>query len=1442
MPGPIPEVVARVGGDASGYINAYKAARAETQGLIADNRELIAQAAEVTKAMQAVRGAGGAAGGDADIARTNAAIRETLASLKEVQPVMAAAQAATGDYGSVVKYLGSTHSDLAPLIRATTAAVGEQVTVTKAATDAVAEHTVVLERAADAHGSGTASVLSYVESLGMVRDTARDTTSALADTASVISAASWGSAATDAERVAGAARIIQQVGASRASHLAPLYPELFGGGGGGGGGGGRNANYDAMNSWGPQGGGGGGFGVGRAAQDWQAVSGFIGTWYPRIHYAMMATNEVLATVVPALIAAGAGVAVGYQGGELAAGRYQALHAVQESLGGSLGQTAGGYVGLTNNLQKAQNQANTGVWELAGAAINSLKNNTGGFLQMGTNTIAMLDQFGAKLTLAFKGGAGGELQQLVGQGTNYLKQFGDVAGNIGLTFAHIAPNLPGVGGDILTTLQGATRGIANLTGVIPGPLLGAGLAAEAGARYGPTLVGGLGAGLGQLGKIPGLGFLGTAAHTATADEILASVKAGGSLGAGDLVGGTGIAGALGALGGPAIAGLAATAYLEGKLWTYKSPSQQFVSGVEDKVGQSLVGPQGAAATLAGLTQITGGEPAALSKAAGVDQAMAPLKGTRFAMGAQAAESYIGTSGVSAAYSAGAQQLAGQFNSMLHFGQMVHQQFGVSLPDAFSLTQQAMLQMGSAFGKNVPASLQQIQNLQAGYTAMHLTNGVFGKSVGEVNTALGLQNSQLTTVNSGWDQFTNNATAGAVGTATLAANLQTAAPTLATTAKALSGYGAGSSAAWSTFASASTTTPGLLQQSNSLADWIRTAQTSGALSGTQAAGMTAYLAKQLLPYGKDSKAALSAVGILGQEAGLNTTYDTGQSLAQNYKNISRAINGAAISQKGFNEGQTQAAISMSSVSKQASGFTQTMKSDVTNALAQGSLNLPKMSNDMEKFSASLKSGGTAYNQSALKSIFGDIKSGGGTLADAQAIVSQRMQSAGSSPQAIYNAMASSAKMWSSALGGIPSSKTIKLNVDAGNLPAIKAAIAAIPPGKNVTVDIHGTGAAAVQAAIDAVHGKNVTINVDEVYTVRGSGVYTPSAGLTPYTTAGAAANLLPAAYLQKHAAGYLVPGWGSGDTVPAMLEPGEAVVPKHLVASLAPFLKAHGVPGFASGGYVPYATYEKYLPEYNAYKAKMKSEHKWYDSFDQWYAGLHKAVKTGTGEALTNTQLLTDYAKNLGISPAAFGVTSSVASQTAALGHRVQASFNLARGVAGAALAGQGYGTQGLISGMDVTPGTGGGTLLEQMQSYLGSEKSFTGDLATLRKQHLSKALIAQMVAAGPVQGDALAQSVLNDYGGVKAVNATWNQIGQQSKGLGAQAAMAQYGGFMAPNLKSGTFNVGGIVINVDAPGGGTGNLPLTTAQINAIVKEIEAKLLQQARRNQRTGVQSRGKGA
>ena len=141
------------------------------------------------------------------------------------------------------------------------------------------------------------------------------------------------------------------------------------------------------------------------------------------------------------------------------------------------------------------------------------------------------------------------------------------------------------------------------------------------------------------------------------------------------------------------------------------------------------------------------------------------------------------------------------------------------------------------------------------------------------------------------------------------------------------------------------------------------------------------------------------------------------------------------------------------------------------------------------------------------------------------------------------------------------------------------------------------------------------------------------------------------------------------------------------------------------------------------------------------------------------------------------------------------------------------------------------------------QSFTKDIATLRKGKLNKNIISQLIAAGPVQGDALAQSIMNDYGGIKGVNSLWSQLGGATKGLGAQAAMAQYGGMLAPNLRSGTFvGQGGTSININVNAGQGGTLNLTDAQIKALVAKIQAALLKQAKRNNKTGIQLSGKGA
>jgi hypothetical protein len=148
-----------------------------------------------------------------------------------------------------------------------------------------------------------------------------------------------------------------------------------------------------------------------------------------------------------------------------------------------------------------------IYELGGAGINLMRGGAGSFGQTGLNTIAMLDRGVADMQINMKQrGTMGELQSLAGGGTGYLRQFGDIGANFGNILLGLAPHLPGVGGDYLSALEGATGALGGGLGFMNqhglGNVLGAGMAAEAGWRIGKPVVGLAGKGLMGLGNLAG----------------------------------------------------------------------------------------------------------------------------------------------------------------------------------------------------------------------------------------------------------------------------------------------------------------------------------------------------------------------------------------------------------------------------------------------------------------------------------------------------------------------------------------------------------------------------------------------------------------------------------------------------------------------------------------------------------------------------------------------------------------------------------------------------------------------------------------------------------------------------------------------------------------------------------------------------------------------------
>ena len=1083
-----------------------------------------------------------------------------------------------------------------------------------------------------------------------------------------------------------------------------------GGGGGGGSAGGGGGGGGGGFGWGGQ----GGFGLGTSGVQSANALKWLSTWYPRFHYAMMATNEILATVGPAAIAAGNAMAVGAQGGQTLWSRLTAINDVSQSLGaGALHETSGQFLGLGDALQTAQNSADMGVWELMGAGINSVKaasdSATGGlsnFWSMGQNTIDMLDRFSAGMTLDFKGGAGKTLAGVVSGGTGDLQQFGQVAGNLGKTFMNVVPNLPGVGGDILSTLDAFTKGLSLTTGWM-GELgmLGPALAAEAGGRYGPALVGSAGRGISSLGGLAGSalesvgsglsafglggsgmlgaaagdaaagtgvrGILGQVAHPAAAEE-----AAGLGIEEGDMVAGTGAAGFLGSLSAPEIAAAAAGAYILGRAIMEPTPAQAVTGALQTQVNQAPF-LQGGSELASAMNQTSVAAQTAPGAKWDWDTSLLMNMKEMFSGGARGTD--VGS----------LMNFASQYSNFLGAGAQVQQDLGgqlggVSLSGAYGLLDQAGVQMGTAFGKGgtlTPTALQQVLNTVTGYQMMHTDTGQFGVNVGAVTAAKGLGGT-LASVNTAQDTLLQNATEGTTAITGLYQSLQAAqtlgagmsvppaAPQTATAraaaartaeeakvstkkdqenfAKALTSFTSPQGAsAWAALSSTSTTTPGLVQQAGTMMDWLRTAATSYGWGGQpgitagQMEGAGGYLAKQLLPYGKRSPAALAEISTIAQQAGLGSqaAYNPALSQAQNYKNISTAIDKVASSQKAYNTTVTDGTEATSDLTAQAQGFSSAVGGSLSTALSGADPSVTRSAAAYGLFAGSLKRGSGTFDKAALTGLAQNMRDAGQNLASIQAVVSQTMtrygaakgsitdatkdigsiisgrslasltpahpfdatprhgpdlfpgQVAGLTPaeqkeyeaarvlggEALPSPTATGIKRTQQAISDI-SPKTVRLGVtaDDSGIAKVKSDIAGIS-GKDiklaVTADTSGAnraksamqavadktvrlliaantaGALAAQAALNAVQSKTVTVNLR--YVTSGAG------GAMPGASGPIAGHVL------AEQAGGRIPGYGGGDIVPAMLEPGEAVVPKHLVSMVAPLL-AGRVPGFAAGG--------------------------------------------------------------------------------------------------------------------------------------------------------------------------------------------------------------------------------------------------------------------------------------
>lgn len=1633
MPGGLNEVSQSVGADASKYIAEYRAALAVTKELNAANKEL-------QQTMGASGGSGFSSAAVAEVAKINAAIREQQALLGNHQSVLGNVTQATAGFGAAHAAAAAQVSAAAAAVRDHTGGVSgltagyeaARASIAAMASDALRSNEQMaagFERVRASSAAGSDQIREFSSGVSDLKSSASDTADAVdnvsrsidalqvkASSAQSVTAKSLTDIGRTMDATAAAAGYASYRSAAIAAFGPPSSPPGGGGGGGGGGGIPPMGGFDK-----------GSFGTTPSGYYGDTVLQFAKRWLPAVHYITMGVAELAATAIPAAAALGAAGLVGIQGGQQLGTRGQAIFSASEALGGTYGVSAGNLLGVGGAYQQAQNLAQGGVYGLAGAGLNLAASGAGsGIYGQGTQTLAMLDRAAANFVTnaTAPGGTADKLNAALGGGTQYLRDFGDVAANTGNFLLNMAPNLPGVGEMWLNGLRGITGALASSTGAINsaglGPVLGAGMAAEAGGRLGAPLLGIAGRGLtglaGLAGRIPGLGAAGLT--TADLADVSALTGVEGLAGL-EGVGGSGLAGALGALGAGAltaptgvVAGGAAAAYLLDKA----------ISSVPDPVTRQLAGEQSQIGQMSFLTGLTpgagGGAPAGTFQT--LVKAIANAQTASTGPGGMTAQQYMQqVQSAPGAYSALMQSGAmpdwvqqglavkgfqDTLKNLVGAGPQVASILdslgvkGATSGQGLQVAQSALLELGNAFdstGKLSKTSQQQISDYVKAYAPMTAAGATALPSINALQAAIGAgtvmsspQMDALSKVNTALDSMTNIAAGGPSGIAALTA--QTAGlGDITALGKALTSFTSpAGTAAWTAFASTSTSKPGVIENLQSNMDQLRSYQVENALSGVQGAGLTAAYIKPLLGSAKQSPAALA---LLEQQAMQQQIpgvgyYQTGAgapSQAQQYKTFSEAVTKFADTPKQLNQVMNNAVVASSQTPKLGQEFATGVNPQYL-AAAQA-----QVSKDILAIQGA-GGVGTPGGKSALTDAIRQLQSpalGLGGASQIKAAIDPFLSPgalAGVNTQ-INTAVAASQPKLTPKITPPDGNTTAAAMTEIGNQlkasEAVKVApkvdpgsLGAFPP-MNIPTKVEkpmlppaGTPNPVVYTSkVDkplppppppggtVQYGSHVATPVAPPAPAGGTVVYhsqvlapvapaapTPS-GAIPFTTAvtrpapsapgtiyltspdsatvvGGGGRRLLAEHLGGliHAAGgFMVPGTGSGDVVPAMLEPGEAVVPRNLVGLLAPFLAAHGVPGFSgpAGGLLEHAlSLIAAMPGTKGFAAggvvggglsQIKSE-----VASAWTSldALYKQEDAATGSAFTSlkTQIASFwkntldplYAQEDKLTGKKSGTSASTAATTqAAKSVADQFVVSLSGAIksnltsSGAAGIAQGLVSQiqqeiayanttsaGIVSGLNfgsmqvpaasvagsstpAAPGTKGynatawnnyianysassqaglngpvaqpQSVQQQMQGYLGSIQQFSTDVGTLSKGHLNKALLQQVISAGPTQGDALAQSIIGGQGGIGAVNNLYSKINTAANKFGMSAAGSMYGG---GHVSSGSVGatVNNVSVNVSIGGGGSA-LDLSAGQIKTLTADIQAALLKQAKRNRKTGV-------
>ena len=983
---------------------------------------------------------------------------------------------------------------------------------------------------------------------------------------------------------------------------------------------------------------------------------------------------------------------------------------------ALGVYAGPVAGKLDQLQRSVVPQ---VYEAFGGALNLVTGQMGVLGSTAHDVINLFDTWIAKIDLWSK--SQGNMGALLHTGTGYLSQFGTVIGNLLKAISDLLTKDPGIARFLLDILNG----VALLLGAfakLPGPVVEATLALH---------------GLWLWGRVLGGVLLIAASNVKTFAVSLAGLAVNPLFWVAVAAAGVGYLAYQ--MNTASASAKAFMANLEGAL--SNSNAGQAMVDISADVGllrDQLDQAQGATGTL-----VTGLNSTAAAAGKSFTQVLkdAPLSNQWFKdLGGSilgAAKSFLGfqNAGVDMAqnistvhaYSAEIIKLTGQQTDLFHvMGLLVRgtNDLGLgslSAGNAIGLMDAAGVKAADGFS----VMWQKIENLVAGYKAMSIQGGLLANSVNALDFATAQQDSHVSELNSAWDTFFRTVSGGATGFNAFATQSEGLYKSLGTAAAKLTvSNGKASLSLAATTATASGATPSItglagadIQLRDSFLQTANAANTqlsnltllaSAAGLGSRGTSMLTQATKdmvaQLLPAAKGSKEMTAVLEALAQRGGfqpggtasmfqqlarwVGNTRDPLASLDQitqtftvdaanlttDVKNLSIALG------QNLNDAMSKALLQATGGQKAFDDFATALLNTKANSKSQQSAAL-ELANQLVSLTGNTKDAHNEFDAFAQQmgigrdqadQLWGEIagKLDPVMANDARKLLPQLQQGFENwANNGLGYSKGKADDLWSQLIG--------KLGPTLSNLGDLAAG-----PAKKQFIDWAENGLhlsqqhaqdlwselVTLQAQIDSMHGKTFGVIVDANGNVNVNG-YQISAG----------------AYFSPHAAGGFISGGKPGkDSVPAMLMPGEVVVPTSMVKAGAVDHLRGQLPGFASGGvvgthgnlgfntlpafdsgvtgFVNYETvqiavsamkaFAKYVAQQkaaqDAAKAASKAGHINYSpgaGVAQWKGTVDAALQAAGAPVILDTNVLYQMQTESGGNPAAVNLTDS----NAAAGH-------------------------------------------------------------------------------------------------------------------------------------------------------------------------------------------------